>query len=249
MCADATDTSRRQVERLALLLNNVPRVTAIELSLVRHAPKLQRRAEFDAEARQLLDAARAWYDADHLPFWDAVFVLGEALPEGLPQAIVESALFHQDVAEFTSIELATGGQLADDLAEAIVTYGMDFHVSLLSRVTMDDHSKAHLPMLDFSTKTLRTGAQATVTRVATALGVSGALFESGRSYHFLAASAIPKPAFDNYLARALLFAPITDGRWIAHQLRSGTAALRISRGPYAEPPRFVASIVGEVDHP
>ena len=71
----------------------------------------------------------------------------------------------------------------------------------------------------------------------------GALLSSGKSYHFYGANLLTDEDLRIFLGRALLFAPITDKTWIAHQLIEGSCALRISsRKDYGGPPKIIAII-------
>ena len=67
-----------------------------------------------------------------------------------------------------------------------------------------------------------------VNKILTLLGVKqGYLMDSGSSYHFIGSEPMPVDEYHAFLYKSLLFAPITDGRWIAHQLINGNSNLRI----------------------
>jgi hypothetical protein len=100
----------------------------------------------------------------------------------------------------------------------------------------------HLPMLDMGAP-VGTGAPACVDALA-ALGLSGQLYESGRSYHFIANRPVSPDEFRALLARAQLLSPIVDARWVAHQLIDGRAGLRISTDAvrHTTPHKFVTGV-------
>jgi hypothetical protein len=54
---------------------------------------------------------------------------------------------------------------------------------------------------------------------------------------------LPDESLVRFLGKVLLFAPIVDRAWVAHQLIEGACALRISsRAGYGGPPRLVAEL-------
>lgn len=88
-----------------------------------------------------------------------------------------------------------------------------------------------LPLLDFHCP--ETSENDTlVQQVCKELFQNAALvFSSGESYHALGLHSMDDPTFQKFLARSLLFAPIVDARYVAHQLIEGACALRLSASP------------------
>ena len=54
------------------------------------------------------------------------------------------------------------------------------------------------------------------------------VFSSGESYHTLGLDPLDEQGFRDFLTRSLLFAPIVDARYVAHQLIEGACALRLN---------------------
>jgi len=115
-------------------------------------------------------------------------------------------------------------------------------LTISSRVTLRNLTVAHIPMLDFRISP-SPEALATVTAVLQELNITGVVLDSGQSYHFYGASLLSAESLPIFLGRALLFTPIVDYRWIAHQLIEGACALRISPGiDKQQVPRIVARV-------
>jgi hypothetical protein len=203
-------------------------VKDIEVAFMPRAPRVQRRANGGPETDQLIERARAIRLEEGIPFWHALFLEGEKLPAGVPRAIVESALYHQDVDTRSERRLTVSGNLSADIQAVIDECPPDEMVVLTSRVTTAQGENRHIPMLDFSSKSSIPGAEPSVRNAVQVLGQDGLLVSSGRSYHFFGDSLLDENEFRDFLARALLLAPITDDRWIAHQLISGFCCLRVS---------------------
>jgi hypothetical protein len=101
-------------------------------------------------------------------------------------------------------------------------------VALSSKVKLVDKSVGNLIFLDFACKNDKTGRKNAIT-VIRQLGLRGVLVDSGRSFHFYSSAHFSFEDWARKMGEALLFSPITDGAWIAHQLIEGRSALRISK--------------------
>lgn len=97
--------------------------------------------------------------------------------------------------------------------------------SINSEVTMKDGSVKHIPMLDFH---IPYGDDSTevVKEICNLLGIHGYVLSSGRSYHFIGTELVDFSGMVKFLSKALLFTPIVDEIWIAHQLQDGSCSLR-----------------------
>lgn len=101
-------------------------------------------------------------------------------------------------------------------------------VAVSSRVRKIDGSIRHFLMLDFACRNDEVGQDYAIS-ILRQLDVHGILINSGRSFHFYSDTHFPYDEWVSKMGHALLFAPLTDGAWIAHQLIEGRAALRISK--------------------
>ena len=105
----------------------------------------------------------------------------------------------------------------------------DFHV-VSSEVRLNDGSSGHLAMLDFHVPA-SPSALAQAVQIGRAIGSAGWILESGHSYHYYGKSLLAPRELVEFLGRALMFAPITDRGWIAHQLVAGACSLRTGAHP------------------
>jgi hypothetical protein len=100
-------------------------------------------------------------------------------------------------------------------------------LALTSRCRLRDGRVAHLAMLDLRCRPtdyfLRL-AKAGLRRILE----GGALVRSGRSFHCYGFRPLDEGAWRRFMAQALLLAPLTDVRYIAHRLLDGVAALRLT---------------------
>ena len=87
---------------------------------------------------------------------------------------------------------------------------------------------AHLLLLDFHITVSEENGRL-CNAILAELNLSGNLFDSGKSYHFISDTLFKEEEFLNVLYNCLLFAPIIDRAWIAHQLIEKSCCLRISK--------------------
>lgn len=98
---------------------------------------------------------------------------------------------------------------------------------LNSRVKLYDGTVRHLAMLDFSISVSIEHTEEVKDALAH-LGLKhGYILDSGSSYHFIGTDFFSYSDYMKLLHYAFLLSPITDGRWIAHQLIEESCNLRI----------------------
>jgi len=130
---------------------------------------------------------------------------------------------------------------ADHLRLCDVSLDSNRMLALQSRVLLRDGNSRHIPMLDFhvpaSDRSLRS-----VMTVLKVLRLSGFVLLSGKSYHFYGDELMEEGELCRFLGKALLFTPIVDRAWIAHQLMASACALRVSQRPQYGAPKVVARV-------
>jgi hypothetical protein len=111
-----------------------------------------------------------------------------------------------------------------------------------SRVECVGKEDMHIPMLD-SHCDVSAANDRRVRFITIALGLHGYIVHSGRSYHVYGSKLIATEELVTLLSSALLFSPIIDRAWIAHQIIERACGLRISPGKtYPHPPLVVDEV-------
>lgn len=218
-----------------------PSIKTFQLALLDVAPPLEQRAALLAVDQSIADRARELRDTLRLPFWDGV-MLTAANTNSLPSGLLNAAAFHQSLVgkiQRVDKESATFSLLSK-IADAAQVQGR--LLVFVSEIEMVDGSAQHIPMLDFHSA-FSDHATELVTDVIRTLDLTGVLLSSGKSYHFYGDQPVTPTRLRELLAKALLFGPIVDRTWIAHQLIEGRCALRIStRADYGRPPTVVKAV-------
>jgi hypothetical protein len=194
------------------------------------AGRVQRRIR-TPQVAELVYRAKQLRHAQGTPFWDTLFGLAADTDPTSQAEVLELAQFHRwrkasgAVAQFgldeASVEVAVRSEIEAAADDEVV--------ALSSRVMVSD-AAYHIPMIDYRVP-VNNRSTAMLTRQLAAMNCSGWLIDSGRSYHFIGRTLLHGDlGYSRFMGRALLYAPIVDARWIAHQLLEGAAALRISGG-------------------
>ena len=202
----------------------------------RSAPSLQRRLPDTASAHALVSAALERRARAGVPFWQAL--MGMIRDGGVvPGDLLDAALFHQDPDpghEVARRELERG-----ELERLAGTTSAP--VALDSRLELVDGC-AHLLFMDFRVPPSGSNTQL-VSAVCRRLMPEGFVaLTSGRSYHACGVALHHAEERIAFLGRALLFSPIVDDRYIAHQLMHTSSAIRISGWSRTDPPPEVVTI-------
>ncbi len=177
----------------------------------------------------MFDRALALRLQTGISFWDAALLQLPALPEAV--GLLDEATVH---VSFRGKERAMtrASVISGDLERACSEFseGQAGSLTLLSEVICRDGSRRHLPMIDFHAFKSNPN-QRIVEAVAERLFPGGALIlDSGESYHGYGTQLLSDIDFRRFLAGALLFSPIVDRAYVAHQFMEGRCALRLTAG-------------------
>lgn len=217
-------------EVISCLINLLPEVSHIRLFRLEVAP-LPKLDEKDRAAVDALSPPALQLRNNYgVPFWTALMLTAAHTGDPLPEGVLRSALYHQDTAAVSVAEdLAVEKVSPEELEKRAEMLSSSSVLALASQVILHSGERAHLPMLDFR---LRPGPAnlSSAIQAIEQLGVSGVILDSGNSYHFYGRELLDDAELGLFLAKALLFAPLVDHRWIAHQLIERSCLLRVSHG-------------------
>lgn len=154
-----------------------------------------------------------------LPFWDATLLLGSG-QYLWNQEIIDHADHHNKITDDFWID-------PDQLFS--LNEGNTDNLGINSLVRDSEGRLMHIPLMDFHLPVSEQGHEI-VKRIVENMGMkSGYILNSGNSYHFIGDCLISENELMNFLSRGLLYGPLTDTRWIAHQILERSCTLRIGR--------------------
>jgi hypothetical protein len=180
-------------------------------------------ALIEKEAFQLRETIR-------VPYWHALMLLAERDEVAIPEPVIEAVGYHEDHTIHAREPMSADDVRSGSLRRRLAMVPRDAALAILSTVDMPDGTNLHIPMIDFRIEPSES-ARITARRVCSYMKLSGFLANSGNSYHFYGRELVDAEQHRTHLRRGLLFAPITDQRWLAHELINGESALRISGQP------------------
>ena len=223
---------------LQAVVEDIEAIASVTLAEYAPAPLVQDRADLTPDERVMVSKALELRGLHHLPFWDAVMLSAFNEPTA-PRGLLDATLYHRTF-RGSEIRVGRSDAIAGGIQRIVTAAAGRAWVAALSEVALVDGSCAHLPFLDLHCpKGGRTGllARAMLDRI---FGSGGyALLEGERSYHAWGLTLVRDDALVSLLARALLFSPIIDRAFVAHQLMERRCALRISAGWDKGTPRVV----------
>lgn len=217
---DAADTLQR-------LILSFPDIAAVTLASYAHLPMVQDRTDLSVAETAVVHDAIAFRRERQLPFWDCV-MLSISKSEDPMDVLLDAAAVHVSL-RGTDISLnrdsISRGALQDSIKRISVQTG---ETCILSEVVLSDGTVRHLPMLDFHCPPTTAGRLAAIAVCKRLFPAGAVLLKSGESFHAYGMNLMSVPEFFEFLGRALLYSPIIDRAYIAHQLIEKRCALRIS---------------------
>ena len=202
-------------------------VSAIFAFTYKHPPLLQQRLALTPDEQAIIANAKALRETSRLPFWEALMLSCFGEHRDYIRLLGEAS-FHQSPRD-SLMRISRDEVLAGSLAELSIAQPPGHHLSFSSRIETDALGVRNLPLLDFHCPE-STENDRLVSAVCRQLFRRRTLvLSSGESYHALGLDTLGKNAFRDFLTRSLLFAPIVDARYVAHQLLEGACALRLSQ--------------------
>ncbi len=222
---------------MAVLRAN-PIVHSFTLFTPQLAPLLLQRAELSKEELEIVQRAKSLKASTLLPFWDALLTI--SMRAAAPTVgIFRAATYHNAITDNVHT-LLTSTLALNELRAIETTLTSDKILAVASKVKCADGTVRHIPQIDFHCSDNPT-TRDTVMELLNVLGLRGYLLASGKSFHFYGVDLLAESEFAKFMGRILLFSPIVDRAWIAHQLIEGQTALRLSsRAGYGASPKLVA---------
>jgi hypothetical protein len=214
------------VADLLATLSRTHQLEHFEVSYVGSPPGVQERIALSPSAQALVEEALRLRVEEGHPFWHALFLALQRVGSGEYEGLLANADFHQEVAPDQRV--SAGSALERSLRKLMASTPDEKILLVSSRVYLQNNSIRHIPMLDFACPPSPRNLSLVRWIAARLLGDAWIL-ESGKSYHAYARELLLSESdLPTYLGRALLYSPLVDGRWVAHQLIEATCRLRIS---------------------
>lgn len=167
----------------------------------------------------LLDRIKDFSESTGISFWDSALIDAMRTDGEVNREVLGFADHHNF---FEEEKWVSADYIREEAMELDANWGIN------SLVKIKDFT-AHIPMLDFHIPVSHKGAKI-VTMVGGLLTSGpGYILNSGKSYHYISKTLLTENGLMDFLGRAILYGPITDVRWIAHQIIERSCTLRIGK--------------------
>jgi hypothetical protein len=213
-------------EILTSLVSENHTISAIFVFAYRHPPLLQQRVILTADENALIEKAKTLRCSTQLPFWEALMLSCFDETRDFTR-LLQEAKFHQSHAD-SLLRISREEVLAGRLEELADDQAAGNHLSVSSKIELVKEGTKQLPLLDFHCPESISNDRLVSDVCSQLYRGKVFIFSSGESYHALGIQPVDEYGFRDFLARSLLFAPIVDARYVAHQLLEGACALRFS---------------------
>ena len=209
------------------LIRSLPEIEMITLFCPPLSRPIQQDPSIGVTEHALIAEALTIRERLKLPFWDSLFLYLSTHPANA-QSVLKRATLHNPQ-DFDSFRIFRDDCTETRLREIIEDRPAGRIVAMSSRVLTKQGEVLHLPMLDFHCPESREN-DALAKAIVTEIGLEGYIAKSGASYHFYGRTLVDEQSLITTLGKSLLFCPIIDRAWIAHQLLERAGGLRISPG-------------------
>jgi hypothetical protein len=225
------------IERLVATNLNI---TAIKLFRPNFLPPLQEATTINALEHKIIEQGLRIRNEFGLSFWESIFLYVSTHCETAENILKLATRHNRQDLDCTIVSRADCNEATIRQFIAELTPGRTLAVS--SRVRSDTEHELRFPMIDFHCSESKANLT-TVKAIIKELDLTGVIVMSGGSYHFYGNFLVDERFLLTILGKSLLFAPIVDTRWVAHQLLERACGLRISPGKeYVSCPKVIAQL-------
>ncbi len=229
MSALSSLVGKKIVDFLPILCRIRPEVAEVHFETFHPGPGLSERLRNvlgNESDQQLVAAADRICLESGVPFWEALAAIAMRKGE-FEEKFIRAALFHVPNPSTIPFPLSASDLLNRGVSEIVGQVPEGNALAVCSKVRLLTGESMHVPMMDFSCPCSDGNARA-VAKMLKIIGQDeGILVESGRSYHFYGISLLTQERWIDFMAKAMLFAPFVDPRYVAHRLADGQCRLRI----------------------
>jgi len=180
-----------------------------------------------------------------LPAWNHFAHL--ALKRGctLEQSMVNAVIDQHSNPPSTVVDISRERVLEGALSKIVADFPAGLGVVVCSNILTTSGEALRIPMMDFLCKISESSQSAIAAFVRAGELTPAVIVNSGQSYHVYGMRLLTEKEWIQFLANSLLFAPITDARYIGHRLREMEFKLKV-RSENGEVPHIVGIVSSDL---
>ena len=222
----------------------IDKLEAIAVMQFRLPPSIQTRVQLTEKELEIASKAaiirkNSWFS--YLEILLELSAKADFIAEGLLDAVNYHQRHSKERTWFRKEQILAGELVRISSAEEL-----KYPVALCSKVRTKENDQLHIPLLDFHVEKTVMAFEMVKRITRTLFGSDFIILATNRSFHSIGLTLKHDNEFRQVLARSILFAPIVDNAYVAHQLIEGEASLRISKNePNGQAPVVIALSCGE----
>jgi hypothetical protein len=212
---------------IEFLVESLPAINRIKLFVPPPVKPIQFDPSMMEPEKDVIRKGLAFREETKLPFWDSVFLALSRDPVDAVNLLRRATLHNPQ--DQGSCLVQRNDCTECRLRETIQALPNGRILAVSSAVLTHQGETLHVPMLDFHVG-VSGESSVLVKSILTEMGLRGYIARSGGSYHFYGRELVNTESLITFLGKSLLFCPVADRAWIAHQLIERACGLRISPG-------------------
>lgn len=190
-------------------------------------PKIQDRSKLTKSELRLVEEAAQFRKDNWYSYLEILLEL--AAKANFPtNGIIDAVSFHQKhpiERIYLNKDDLSKGKLIDICTKA----SFKTPLALSSRITTTNKLQMHIPLLDFHIEKTKSTLKMVYLILEKLVDDPFLIMESERSYHAIVIGLMTDNQLKRFLSKCLLFSPITDHAYIAHQLIECESAIRLTK--------------------
>jgi hypothetical protein len=228
----------------SIVLPLIDKLEAIALLQYCPPPSVQARSQLSEKELEITSKAALIRKNNWFSYIEILLELS-AKADFVTEGILDAVNYHQGHTK-ERIWLNKEQIVAEELVRISNADKLKHPVALCSKVSAKENNQLHIPLLDFHVEKTAMAFEMVKHITRTLFGSDFMVLATNRSFHSIGLTLKYDEEFRQLLARSILFAPIVDNAYVAHQLIEGEAVLRISKnGPNIPAPVVIAVSCGE----
>lgn len=213
-------------------IKNNPDIELLTFSKYPEQTLIQNKIKLTDYDNEIISSAIDIRNRFRLPFWDSL-MLTFFDKENVSTELLTNALSHNtNIDKIKTLDI-------ESIKELLLTNKQE-NLSLNSEIQLKNKTIKHFFLLDFHIYPSTNNLQI-ISNILQILKLHGYILNSGESYHFVSSSFFDLDSLINLLAKSLLFSPIVDRAWVAHQILERSCSLRVGKKH-----GFVPTVIKEI---
>lgn len=206
------------IQIILKLLEFYSNISAVNIVKLKSAPKIQDVCDnWSINEERLFQKAVEMRSHSKIPFWSSLMIANLDNKNWSKDCILAANRHNNTI----NINISP-----DQFRLKATEFEQGFY-GINSEVVFCDGSKSHIPMIDFHIAKSKINEEIVCAVCSSLLPEGGFIIDSGNSYHFIGKKLVTENQLLNLLAKSILFTPIVDEIWVAHQIIERSCTLRV----------------------